>query len=144
MSRTFKTIGGVPHVSINGRRHVPEWIGKTPDAMPSTMVRLRIFEGCGGICLLTGTVIRGKRWVCAHKMAIADEGENREANIFPALESAHQQETGRENSQRATERRKKARDVGAKQTGKNWKCPTRINPETGRKERHTGFRWKEM
>lgn len=144
MPRTFTEKAGVSYVSVNGRRRVPEWIGKSPDSMPPPMVQLRIFEGCDGVCLITEQKIRGKRWVCAHKVAIADGGINRESNIFPAYEEAHQKETGRENSQRATERRQKANAVGVKRPGRGWRQRTRINSETGRKERWTGFRWKEM
>ena len=124
MPRTFTTINGVAYVSVNGGRRVPEWIGKTPDSMPTPTVQARIFSGCNGICMIAGRKIAfGERWVMAHRVALADGGENRESNILPALEGAHQKETGRENSQRASERRKTAKAIGIKSKPKSRPIP---------------------
>jgi 5-methylcytosine-specific restriction protein A len=89
-------------------RSVEEWIGKTPDSMPPRTVRLRIFERHQGKDLFSSRkIMPGDKWELCHIIALEDGGENRESNLAPGLYAAHRKETGRENSQRATERNRR-------------------------------------
>lgn len=89
-------------------RSVEEWIGKTPDSKPSRTVRLRIFERHQGKDLFSGRkIMSSDKWELCHIVALEDGGENRESNLAPGLYAAHRKETGRENSQRASERSKR-------------------------------------
>lgn len=67
-------------------RTVEEWIGKTDDTAVPPHVRVRVFERFGGVCGICTTKIRAKRWVCDHKKAIVNGGENRERNLWPIHE----------------------------------------------------------
>jgi 5-methylcytosine-specific restriction protein A len=68
-------------------RSTPEWIGKTDDEPVPPRVRLRVFERFGGICCECTVKIVGRRWVCDHRKAIINGGENREANLGPIHEA---------------------------------------------------------
>jgi 5-methylcytosine-specific restriction endonuclease McrA len=108
-----------PKITKVRGRSVPEWIGKTPDAKVPTGVVLRIWERHKGICFLTKVPIAiGEPWELCHIVALEDGGEHRESNLAPGLKSAHRKETGKENSQRADERRKRKAHVGIKKAPK--------------------------
>lgn len=68
-------------------RTVDEWIGKTDDTQVPPHVRLRVFRTHGGICGICTTKIRAKRWVCDHRHALINGGENRERNLWPIHEA---------------------------------------------------------
>ena len=68
-------------------RTVTEWIGKSYDDPVPPRVRLRVFIRFGGICGICTVKIRSKRWVCDHKVAIVNGGENREKNLWPIHEA---------------------------------------------------------
>lgn len=75
-------------------RAVPEWVGKTPDSKPPPRVMLRIFQRENGLCHLSHRKIQpGEKWQADHKIALVNGGENRESNLFPALEGAHKEKT---------------------------------------------------
>ncbi len=61
-------------------RSVPEWIGKTDDERVPIRVKLRVFLRQGRLCGECGFAIRG-RFVCDHRIAIINGGENRESNL---------------------------------------------------------------
>lgn len=63
-------------------RTVKEWIGKTDDTPVPPRVRLRVFVKFEGICQECGGEIRG-RWICDHRIALINGGENRERNLGP-------------------------------------------------------------
>lgn len=64
-------------------RSVPEWIGKNDDEAIPRRVRVRVFDKHNGVCAECGTRIFGGRWVCDHRIAIINGGENRESNLQP-------------------------------------------------------------
>jgi len=68
-------------------REVPEWIGATPDTPVPDRVRVRVFVRFDGLCQECGTKIVGKRWVCDHRIALINGGENRETNLGPIHEA---------------------------------------------------------
>lgn len=68
-------------------RTVIEWIGRTDDTPVPPHVRVRVFETFKGICGICTVKIRAKRWVCDHKKAIINGGENREKNLWPIHEA---------------------------------------------------------
>lgn len=68
-------------------RAVPEWCGATPDTPVPDRVRARVFLVHDGICQECGVKIIAKRWVCDHRTAIINGGENREGNLGPIHES---------------------------------------------------------
>lgn len=63
-------------------RAVPEWIGKTADSAIPPRVRVRVFEGCGGLCGVCGRKIGpADTWIVEHLIALINGGENREDNL---------------------------------------------------------------
>jgi len=68
-------------------RSLPEWIGKSDDTPVPPHVRVRVFETYGGVCGICTVKIRVKRWVCDHRKAIVNGGENREKNLWPIHET---------------------------------------------------------
>jgi 5-methylcytosine-specific restriction endonuclease McrA len=67
-------------------RTTEEWIGKDDDEPVPPRVRLRVFERFKGICCECTVKIRGRRWICDHRKALANGGENRERNLGPIHE----------------------------------------------------------
>lgn len=63
-----------------------EWIGKTDDTAVPDHVRLRVFDTFNGVCGICTVKIRGRRWVCDHRKALVNGGENRENNLWPIHE----------------------------------------------------------
>jgi 5-methylcytosine-specific restriction endonuclease McrA len=107
-------------------RKLPEWVGKTPDAKVPDRVRLRIFEREGGACHLSGRKIKpGDMWDLDHKVALANGGEHRELNLFPALRDKH--------------RKKTAEDVAEKSKVAK-KAKKHTLPKTDRRQKASGFR----
>lgn len=68
-------------------RSVPEWRGATLDTPIPDRVRVRVFLCFKGICQECDTKITAKRWVCDHRKAIINGGENRESNLGPIHEA---------------------------------------------------------
>lgn len=67
-------------------RSIPEWIGATPNTPVPPRVRLRVFYSFMGICqgqCGNRRIVAGKPWVCDHKIALINGGENRESNLQP-------------------------------------------------------------
>ena len=101
-------------------RSVAEWIAAHDDQAIPARVRARVFERCGGICHITGRkIVPGDLWDLDHITPLADGGEHRETNLAPALKDAHIAKTSAENTQRAIERRKRAKHIGAKPPSRN-------------------------
>lgn len=78
--------------SISGRS-LPEWIGKTDDEPVPPRVRARVFLRFDGRCQECGVKIRGKRWICDHRQALINGGENRENNLGPIHEACDKTKT---------------------------------------------------
>ena len=64
-------------------RTIPEWIGKTDDQPAPRRVRVRVFDRHHGLCAECGFKILGGKWVCDHRIALINGGENRESNLQP-------------------------------------------------------------
>lgn len=118
-------------------RDVKKWVGKTDNAMPPPSVRLRIFERHNGTCHISGRKIRaGEKWDLDHIIPLADNGENNEDNLAPALVLFHRIKTIIENKDRAKAKRIAIKHIGAKKK-KPWSRftlrmdGTVIDPETG-------------
>jgi 5-methylcytosine-specific restriction endonuclease McrA len=102
-------------------RSLDEWIGKTPDTKPPPRVRLRVFERYKGRCYLSGRLIRpGDKWELEHVLALALGGENREANLAPALVAAHREKTREDVGRKAKADRIRAKHLGLKTPGRGW------------------------
>lgn len=98
-------------------RSVPEWIGATPDAKIPPRVKVRVFERHGGVCHLSGRVIRaGETWDCDHVKALVNGGEHRESNLAPALTKPHREKTAQDVKEKAIVYRKKAKNLGVKKS----------------------------
>lgn len=94
-------------------RTVPEWIGKTDDSAIPPRVRLRVFEAHNGICHVSKRKIRaGEAWDCDHVLALCNGGENREANLAPALKEFHREKTRADVALKAKTARVKAKHNG--------------------------------
>jgi 5-methylcytosine-specific restriction enzyme A len=93
-------------------RSVKEWIGKTDDTAVPPHVRLRVFLRFDGICCECGTKIKGKRWICDHRIAIINGGENRESNLGPIHEACDKSKTAADVALKSRTYRKAAKDVG--------------------------------
>ncbi|CAB4145937.1 HNHc domain containing protein [uncultured Caudovirales phage] len=94
-------------------RKVPEWIGKTDDAPVPDRVRLRIFEREGGICHISKRKIQpGEKWDLDHKVALINEGQHRESNLFPALRDKHREKTAEDVAEKAVVAHTRKRHVG--------------------------------
>lgn len=101
-------------------RSLPEWIGKTPDTPAPPRVRLRVFEAYGGRCYLSGRkIVPGDKWELEHKLALSLGGENREANLAPALKDAHKAKTASDVKAKAKADRVRKKHLG------QWPAPTR-------------------
>jgi 5-methylcytosine-specific restriction protein A len=108
-------------------RSVPEWIGATPDTAIPPRVRLRVFEAHGGVCHISGRKIRaGEKWEADHVIALINGGENREANLAPALSDKHKAKTAADVRQKADVARKRQKHLG-------------IKTDSGRKIQSRGF-----
>ena len=101
-------------------RKVKEWAGKTDDAMPPPLVRLRIFESTDGHChICTRKILVGEKWEADHVEEIADGGENRESNMKPAHDWCHGVKSSENHSKRAEGKRHRAKQAGIKRQSRN-------------------------
>lgn len=63
-------------------RTVNDWCGATPDTAVPDRVRLRVFEKNGGCCqICQRKLYPGDKWICDHKQAIINGGQNQEGNL---------------------------------------------------------------
>lgn len=109
------------------KREVAEWVGKTPDSKPPASVRLRVFERWEGRCYLSGRKIQaGETWDLEHVVALCNGGENREANMRPALREAHKIKTRADLAEKSKVERVRRKHLGIK-TPKR-KIPAHVNP----------------
>lgn len=96
-------------------RTVPEWIGKTDDTPIPPRVRLRVFMRFGGICQECARPINaGKRWICDHRNAIINGGQNRESNLGPIHEVCDKKKTAADVAEKSKVYRKQAAHLGLK------------------------------
>jgi 5-methylcytosine-specific restriction endonuclease McrA len=104
-------------------RTIPEWIGRTDDAMPPDRVRLRILNrqrpapGEPPICPICSTPIYDGQGVdYDHRVALADGGENRETNFNAVHRRCHRHKTAKEALARAEARGSQKRAYGIKRS----------------------------
>ncbi len=96
-------------------RTQPEWIGKSDDTPVPPHVRLRVFKRFVGVCGICTTKIVGKRWICDHKIALCNDGENRERNLWPIHEACDRKvKTPADVAERAANDRVTMRHIGIK------------------------------
>lgn len=64
-------------------RSVEEWRGRNDDSPIPDRVRLRIFLHYSGICQICERKLHppADAWICDHKVALCNGGENRETNL---------------------------------------------------------------
>lgn len=85
-------------------RSRPEWIGKTPESMPTQFVFLRLYAKQDGLCACgckRTMNLNRDRIVRDHIVPLRDGGENRESNLQLMLEEHHIEKTSEENIARA-------------------------------------------
>ena len=90
----------------------PEWIGRTPESMPSIHVLLRLYTKQNGLCACgCGRVMSFDRDQidCDHIVPLRDGGENVEGNLQLLLAKHHKDKTRAENIARGKERQHKAK-----------------------------------
>lgn len=96
-------------------RAVAEWIGKNDDEPVPDRVRVRVFLKFKGICQECGVKITTKRWICDHRKAIINGGENREKNLGPIHEACDDKiKTPRDVKIKAKTYRMQKRNLGVK------------------------------
>jgi len=93
-------------------RSTPEWIGKTDDTAVPDRVRLRVFLRFGGKCQECGVKVEGKRWICDHRLALINGGENRENNLGPIHEVCNKAKTAQDVAQKSKNYRVAAKNIG--------------------------------
>lgn len=93
-------------------RSTAEWIGKSDDTVPPPRVRLRVFQRFDGICQECRAKIAGKRWICDHRIALINSGENRESNLGPIHEACDKTKTAADVALKSIVYRKAAKNVG--------------------------------
>ena len=102
-------------------RKVPEWRGKTDDAMPPPRVLVRIFDRHNGIChVCERKISAGEPWTPDHVIALINGGKNVESNLAPVhREVCHPDKTKQDMKTKAKvarTRKKHIRVVEAKQS----------------------------
>jgi hypothetical protein len=95
-------------------RSLKEWIGRSDDTKVPPHVRVRVFKTFEGICQECTLPITGKRWICDHRIAIINGGENRESNLGPIHETCDKTKTAADVAQKSTVYHKTAKDIGVK------------------------------
>ncbi len=94
-------------------RALKEWIGKNDDSQVPPHVRLRVLKTAGGKCAECGTEIDGtKRWICDHRIAIINGGENRESNLGPIHEACDKTKTAADVAEKSRVYQKTAKNLG--------------------------------
>jgi 5-methylcytosine-specific restriction enzyme A len=93
-----------------------EWIGRDNDSRPPKSVLLRILRRYNHRCHISGREIAdGMAWQAEHIKPLWEGGENREANLAPALVDPHKAKSRQEAAQRAKSDRQGMGSAGLKQ-----------------------------
>jgi 5-methylcytosine-specific restriction enzyme A len=96
-------------------RTVEEWIGRSDDEPVPPRVRLRVFERFDGICCECTLKIRGRRWICDHRRALINGGENRESNLGPIHETCDKSKTKADVAEKKINNRVRSKHLGIRQ-----------------------------
>lgn len=97
-------------------RSVPEWIGKTASTPVPPRVRIRVFIRDDGRCQCgcTRRITVGEKWQTDHRIALTNDGENRERNLFTLLTEHHKTKTRADVAEKSKVARMRARHLGIK------------------------------
>jgi 5-methylcytosine-specific restriction protein A len=95
-------------------REIPEWIGKTDDDPVPPRVRLRVFDRFKGICCECETKIIARRWICDHRQALINGGQNREANLGPIHADCDKTKTAADVAEKSKNARVRSKHLGIK------------------------------
>jgi 5-methylcytosine-specific restriction protein A len=93
-------------------RSLKEWKGKTDDTPVPPHVRLRVFLAFKRICQECFLKIENKRWICDHRTALINGGENRENNLGPIHETCDKTKTAADVALKSTVYHKAAKNAG--------------------------------
>jgi 5-methylcytosine-specific restriction enzyme A len=96
-------------------RTPPEWIGKNDDDPVPPRVRLRVFDRFGGICCECQIKIVARRWICDHRQALINGGQNRESNLGPIHEACDKKKTPKDVAEKKINARVRSKHLGIKQ-----------------------------
>ena len=117
----------------------PTDVGTTPRQTMSTTRRLKIFEGCKGLCILCGTKIKpGDAWTIEHIVPLGLGGPDNDGNCAPAHETCRRIKDKADVAAIAKAKRRKAKHYGAiKKTSRpipgskasGWRKPMNGPPE---------------
>lgn len=121
-------------------RSVPEWAGKSDNAMPPATVRQRILERANFKCHVCGGEIDKPGWHADHVPPLKDGGENRESKILPAHEICHRKLTAEQAVERAPVERQKLKHSGAARPQGRIPQP----PKAEKPARKPGLPWKTL
>src|SRR5713226_4034749 len=95
-------------------RKVEEWIGKNDDDPVPPRVRLRVFDRFNGICCECATKIIARRWICDHRQALINGGQNRENNLGPIHEDCDKLKTAADVAEKSKNARVRSKHLGIK------------------------------
>lgn len=95
-------------------RSTDEWIGKTDDEAIPPRVRVRVFQRYNGVCQECGNKIITRAWICDHRIAIINGGENRENNLGPIHEACDKTKTKADVALKSANYKKTAKRLGVK------------------------------
>lgn len=110
-------------------RTVKEWIGRTDDAMPPKLCRLRIVERQGDKCALTGRPFTLKeKPQFDHITPLWLGGKNCESNLHAIHQDTHNAKTAAEATVRAKVNANRANDLGIKSKPKSRGFPKAVKP----------------
>ena len=94
-------------------RSVPEWRGKTDDTPVPPRVRLRVLDRAAHRCdKCLRLIIAGMKWHCDHKVALVNEGENRESNLQVLCALCHLHKTAEDVAEKSRVVRKRLKHLG--------------------------------
>jgi hypothetical protein len=101
-------------------RSVAEWIGRSDDEPVPPRVRLRVLERFGRRCDSDrgcGRPLRpGDKWICDHRRALINGGQNRETNLHPLCAWCHLEKTAADVDEKSHSYRLRLRHAGIKRT----------------------------
>lgn len=95
-------------------REVDEWVGKSDSSPVPTRVRIRQYIRDHGVCQCgcTTRIMVGDKWETDHTIAIANGGENREANLRTLLSAHHKLKTKADVAEKSVNARVRAKHLG--------------------------------
>lgn len=102
-------------------RSVPEWIGATDNTPVPPRVRARVFLSFQGYCQgpCNRKIAPGEHWICDHRTALINGGQNREANLQPICDWCDKNsKTPADVAEKSKTARVRNRHLGIKRAGR--------------------------